>query len=38
MVGLLQAVVETPSGAGTVFLSGDLEFMQDQAIHLDASN
>lgn len=38
MVGLLQAVVETPSGAGKVLLSGNLEFMQDQAIHLDASN
>ena len=29
MVGLLQAVVETPSGAGKVLLSGNLEFVQN---------
>lgn len=37
-VGLLHALVETPSGAGKVFISGALEFMQDQAVHLDATN
>lgn len=35
MVGMMQAVVETPGGAGKVILNGELLLDQDEAILID---
>ena len=35
MIGMLQAVVETPIGAGKVIINGELNFEQDEAILID---
>ena len=35
MHGMLNAVVETPDGAGKVILNGNLNFYQDEAILID---
>jgi hypothetical protein len=35
MIGMLQAVVETPIGAGKVIINGKLNFEQDEAILID---
>lgn len=35
MVGMMQAAVETPGGAGIVKLDGELNFQQDEAILID---